>query len=224
MKRIFTLILALVAVHTVAYSQSFKFVNEERYSKVVWQPQSYNDNHADVINLTSAPLGLSWKLISTTMSYDWYSICDNETCLNGSAPGRASTTKIVPNEPITFLKVQVPTEMPVSGIVKYLVFPTDEGELAGSEYTFEIVSEPSSVSETEELEGLIAPNPVSATFSLKGYAGSTLTISDVTGRVVLNTSLNNDNETIDASQFTSGIYIIHLMNGNKSTVSRFVKE
>ncbi len=224
MKRIFTVILALVALHTVAFSQSFKFVNEERYSKVVWQPQSYNDNHADVINLTVTPLGLSWKLINTTLPYTSFSICDNETCLGGEAPGRASTTKIEPGETITFLKVQVPTETPISGIVKYLVFPTAEGEIAGLEYTFEIVESSVSVTETEELSNLIAPNPVSSTFSLRGYAGSTLTISDVTGRTVYQVSLNNDYETIDASKFLSGVYIIHLTNGNKSTISRFVKE
>lgn len=224
MKRIFTVILAFVALHTVAFSQSFKFVNEERYSKVIWQPQSYNDNHADVINLTAAPLGLSWKLISTTLPSGSFSICDNETCLGGDAPGRASTTKIEPGEPITFLKVQVPTELPVSGITKYLVFPTAEGEIAGLEYTFEIAESASSVSETEELSNLIAPNPVSTSFSLQGYAGSTLTISDVTGRTVYQISLNNEIETIDASKFQSGVYIIRLTSGNKSTISRFVKE
>lgn len=167
MKRFFYVLFLLSIAPCITFAQSFKFQDDQTYAVHQWEAESNNDIKAYVINLTNMPLSMSWKLVSATI--DTFTICDNETCLEGSHPGRTSMTALPPNEPIEFLKVSVATYLPKSGKATYLVYATNEGEASGKEFTFEITSTPVSVQEEVETRNsfIVMPNPVADFFLLR---------------------------------------------------------
>lgn len=225
MKRLFTCILALFAVTPLLNAQSFKFVDDISYAKKVWVAETTNDIHADVVNLTAMPLALSWKLISSDLTLDSVSICDNFNCYKGSETQQASSpVALAPNEPTTFLKVQIPTYLPTKGIIKYLIYATNEGELSGREFTFELVEEASSVSDVVVLNSVVTPNPVESSFTIKGYANYRLSVYDINGVVVKEVSSISDAQTIYTNDLASGVYNVQLVHGNRLINTRFVKQ
>ncbi len=71
----------------------------------------------------------------------------------------------------------------------------------------------------------IYPNPATGYFNLSSNLNGTLTIMDISGRVVLSTEIVSGNNTIDISTLTSGIYIsnVVLSDGSKTTAKVMVK-
>jgi len=71
----------------------------------------------------------------------------------------------------------------------------------------------------------IYPNPATGYFNLSSNLNGTLTIMDISGRVVLSTKVVSGNNTIDISTLTSGIYIsnVVLSDGSKTTAKVMVK-
>lgn len=224
MKRCFYMLFLLSIAPCITYAQSFKFQDDKTYSVHQWEPETNNDIKAYVINLTNMPLSMSWKLISATI--DTFTICDNETCLEGSHPGRTSMTALPPNEPIEFLKVSVATYLPKNGKATYLVYATKDGEASGKEFTFEITS--TSSIDNEEVQPArtfeVIPNPVADFFSIRGNKGAEIAVYDINGTLVYSTTLQSDNDNINTSSFTSGVYSVKLSHGSVTKFTSFIKQ
>jgi hypothetical protein len=71
----------------------------------------------------------------------------------------------------------------------------------------------------------IYPNPATGYFNLSSNLNGTLTMIDISGRVVLSKEIVSGNNTIDISTLTNGIYIsnVVLSNGSKTTAKIMVK-
>lgn len=224
MKRFLYILSFLVLTPFLSHAQSFKFVDDVTSAVHVWEENSNNDIKAHIINITATPLSMSWKLLSSTI--DTFTICDNETCLEGTAPGRTSMTKLPPNEPIEFLKVSVATYTPKNGKATYLVYATNDGEMSGKEFTFEIKS--GEVSVVEEVgtssNFTIAPNPVSDQMTITGYQGAEISIYDINGTLVFSSVLQSDAEVISTSQLTTGLYSVKMTKGTSILFSSFVRQ
>lgn len=77
-----------------------------------------------------------------------------------------------------------------------------------------------------ENEGItIYPNPTADTlnFSLAGLENKQVTVVDINGRIVLNTTISQ-NRSIDVSQLNAGAYFVQLEIENKAVNYRFVKK
>jgi len=57
---------------------------------------------------------------------------------------------------------------------------------------------------------LVSPNPASNFLSVKGGKGMTVTLLDLTGRLMLKQLLVSDNQKIDLSDMASGTYFIRM--------------
>jgi Secretion system C-terminal sorting domain len=79
-----------------------------------------------------------------------------------------------------------------------------------------------SIDENEELSFAVYPNPANdvINISTKGTDGnSTIRITDVLGKVVLQESIN-ENKKLDVSDFKNGVYLINVIENGISTKSK----
>lgn len=63
------------------------------------------------------------------------------------------------------------------------------------------------------------PNPASTTVTLSGVAGHRLQIFDLTGKMVMNQEKISDNQSVDISSLSEGLYIVRISDG-KNLVTR----
>lgn len=71
----------------------------------------------------------------------------------------------------------------------------------------------------------IFPNPVKNTLHIENHSAGTITITDITGKIIIETSVSSTNETLDVSTLSEGVYQIMLNDSNDiKTYSRFIKE
>lgn len=72
----------------------------------------------------------------------------------------------------------------------------------------------------------VFPNPAQnfVNVSLGNYTNATIEISDVNGRIVLGSTLNASDNTVDVSQLASGIYFVQISVGNETIQSKLIKK
>jgi len=70
----------------------------------------------------------------------------------------------------------------------------------------------------------IYPNPFTGSFNLTlpEFVNANIQIFNSTGQIVYNTRTANMNNTVDASQWPSGIYLVRITNGNRQLITRTV--
>lgn len=80
--------------------------------------------------------------------------------------------------------------------------------------------------EDESAEGVsVYPNPFSSQIIVSGGGnqGSEFFIFDATGRMIANGILNSNTQTIATNEFSNGIYLLEIRDGEKSHIQRLVK-
>jgi uncharacterized surface protein with fasciclin (FAS1) repeats len=85
---------------------------------------------------------------------------------------------------------------------------------------------PTMVVENNSIEFNIYPNPVVNAFrvnSVEYFNNQQMSISDATGRVVSNVTLNGYTNVVNVANLPAGIYTVTLTNGGAYGVSRFIK-
>lgn len=73
----------------------------------------------------------------------------------------------------------------------------------------------------------IYPNPVTDEFRVSGSEfrlGNSISISDLAGRILLQQNISEQENKIDVSNFTSGIYFVELKTESGNSILKFVKE
>jgi len=71
----------------------------------------------------------------------------------------------------------------------------------------------------------IFPNPAVDHVTIQGAtAGSTVTVTDLSGSTVYKSVMASDNETVNVSAWAKGIYLVRLQKGNVQTVGKLVKK
>ena len=72
----------------------------------------------------------------------------------------------------------------------------------------------------------IYPNPFSDQFSIDGLAGenTTINIYNLTGRKIYSAYVVGSSTTIDLSPFNNGIYLLQLINSEKTVLKKIIKE
>jgi hypothetical protein len=80
--------------------------------------------------------------------------------------------------------------------------------------------------QTDVLNFSVFPNPFSNNLSISlNYISelTTIVISDVTGKIVYSSQLNQLNTTINLDELQEGIYFLELMNGTHKSVKKIIK-
>ncbi len=73
---------------------------------------------------------------------------------------------------------------------------------------------------------VVYPNPTNGMFTIEMANGATkiISVSDVTGRVVLNNTSNNDQITINLGNLSNGIYYVTIQSNTNTQVLKVVKQ
>ncbi|MFY0713600.1 DNRLRE domain-containing protein [Seonamhaeicola sp. NFXS20] len=91
------------------------------------------------------------------------------------------------------------------------------------ELIVEYASEPLSINAVEQSLKLY-PNPVNIEFSLRDCMGSNLSVFNLLGKQVLSVDIKKNEETIDVSNLTSGVYFVQVKNNEKVITKKIVKK
>ena len=77
---------------------------------------------------------------------------------------------------------------------------------------------------TDQDNVLVFPNPVISTTTIENAANSTVTISDMSSRVVFSQSISSDSEIIDLSTLAVGVYFVEVKGIGTLEVIKIVKK
>jgi len=70
----------------------------------------------------------------------------------------------------------------------------------------------------------VYPNPVSTTFVIKNAAGSQAKIYDVSGKMIYTAPVTTDNQTVDISNVSAGIYFLELQSSTSKSTVKLIKK
>jgi len=70
----------------------------------------------------------------------------------------------------------------------------------------------------------VYPNPVSTTFVINNAAGSQAKIYDVSGKMVYTAPVTTDNQTVDISNVSAGVYFLELQSSTSKSTVKLIKE
>jgi hypothetical protein len=131
----------------------------------------------------------------------------------------------VPNTGSYALTVPSLPDLPTNR-ARIMVMCSDGRFFNVSKNSFTISQNTMSVSELKNSSFKVFPNPSKGNLNimLSDLRATEISVVDVTGRVVLTDSMNEQMKTLDISNFTTGIYFIHLRNSEESRVIKIVKE
>ncbi len=68
----------------------------------------------------------------------------------------------------------------------------------------------------------IYPNPSDGAVNISGAQNSTVTISDINGKIVYSSKILNNNQYIDLSGLSGGVYIVRIVGTNKAVTKKIV--
>jgi hypothetical protein len=70
------------------------------------------------------------------------------------------------------------------------------------------------------------PNPTAGEFTLELNNGleKTIEISDITGRVILQSNFSNDKTNLNINSFSNGIYFVKIQSNNSVEILKVVKQ
>lgn len=70
------------------------------------------------------------------------------------------------------------------------------------------------INEVAEGEVNVYPNPATTVINIDNAEGAQVSVFDINGRMISNIESASANQTIDASNFAKGMYIVRIANGN----------
>ena len=70
------------------------------------------------------------------------------------------------------------------------------------------------INEIAEGEVNVYPNPATTVINIANAEGAQISVFDINGRMISNVESASANQTIDASNFAKGMYIVRIANGN----------
>ena len=70
------------------------------------------------------------------------------------------------------------------------------------------------INEVAEGEVNVYPNPATTVINIDNAEGAQVSVFDINGRMISNVESASANQTIDASNFAKGMYIVRIANGN----------
>lgn len=159
-------------------------------------------------------LYLAWKKVSVSLPSQWTaSICDNGTCY-GTLQDTGSMAA-VPSGEHGFLSLHINTMVNQGiAVIRYAVWDVKQPTQIDT-VTWIIQAFPTSVNNlSEKSPQVYSSNKILFLKNLSVSAVRTVTVYDMTGKIVLTKNTESDDEKIDMSFCNDGIYIVNLSDVN----------
>ena len=172
-------------------------------------------SHTGMITVTVNPLPVVTAIASSV------AICSGETAT--ITAGGAST--YVWNDPANSTGGSL-TVTPTNN-TSYVVTGTDTKGCVSTGSVTLTVSKCTGISKVEnEIVGLsVYPNPTSGEFTVELNNGlvKTIVVSDLSGRVILNTQTQNDKTVVNLNNFANGVYYVKIQSSTSVEILKVVK-
>ncbi len=105
-----------------------------------------------------------------------------------------------------------------------IIYSTSGNYGSGESENFSVANSPLSLNENDEMAVLIYPNPTSGILTVQTKNTLNITIFDLTGKQVFNTTDVSNGNQIDLSALQTGLYLVKLNDGiNESTQKLIIK-
>jgi len=220
MKTIFTLLATLIIFNVQA--QNFHFEPTDTLEKTI-AVDDVSDLNINIIRHDNIDtLRLHYELMTNTLPEKWYQgYCDNHGCW-GSLPESGEMSAMY-DDLNSFIKLSInPNEVEGSGTVQYYVYQVDDYD-NGLLMTFNIDT-PGFVG-IDDIAGVdfkFFPNPIENQLFIESNEQiSKISIYNLMGKVIFQKEHHIfARNTIDASQWQSGIYFLEVVNAKGITETK----
>lgn len=154
-----------------------------------------------------------------------------QTLIQGGPYGNNQTINVeieLPNDCFTFNLIDTFGDGggPVSLVDSdgLIIYSTSGNYGSGESENFSVSNSPLSLNENDEMAVLIYPNPTSGILNVQTKNNLDITIFDLTGKQVFNTTNVSNGNQIDLSALHTGLYLVKMNDGiNNSTQKLIIK-
>jgi len=141
-------------------------------------------------------------------------VCVPGTCvpLNGTPPKQLGSTLVLAGGSST---TSIDTHFQIGNTLNigdYVTIKVSELENASNSFTFTFDTETPADITAPSSNSSIFPNPASSHLIISGFEKSNLRIVDISGKIVLNTTVQSSQEIVDTKHLKSGLYFIQISN------------
>ncbi|MCR9182044.1 MAG: T9SS type A sorting domain-containing protein [Flavobacteriaceae bacterium] len=196
-----------------------------------------NSNNEMTLNFDEA-VESNYELDLTIQTDNWGSEVrwniknpEGQTIIQGGPYGNNQTINVeieLPNNCFTFNLIDTfgdgggPVSLADSdGLI---IYSTNGNYGSGESENFSVSNSPLSLNENDEMAVLIYPNPTSGILNVQTKNNLNITIFDLTGKQVFNTTDVSNGNQIDLSALNTGLYLVKMNDGiNNSTQKLIIK-
>ena len=154
-----------------------------------------------------------------------------QTLIQGGPYGNNQTINVeieLPNDCFTFNLIDTFGDGggPVSLVDSdgLIIYSTSGNYGSGESENFSVSNSPLSLNENDDMAVLIYPNPTSGILNVQTKNNLDITIFDLTGKQVFNTTNVSNGNQIDLSALHTGLYLVNMNDGiNNSTQKLIIK-
>jgi hypothetical protein len=226
MKKLTTLLLALVATFTITASQAQEFsFSPSGYIIDDVELEHYKNFQVDILHPQVDDLTLVWVTIENNLLEKWeYTSCDNGGCY--SAIPDTGVIEALPDTVPGYIRLTInPRDQAGTATVKFYIYNIkypDEGQYVSFEITAMEVTAIAAVS-TEKFR--IYPNPASDFIQVHNAdtENATFQLIDMTGKVTLDGQIGaGENLKLDLGNISPGLYFANYRNTKGITTEKLI--
>ena len=232
MKKILLGVLSLIVFNFSGVAQSVSFTTQKGdTAKESFHKMGEDiDVHNSVINKTSSPIVLTWKIVARDVSngWEWKGFCDNFLCYADSDLLAGVTTETsdayAPTTPGTFKAIFNGDNALHSSSAWLTVEATDVANSYSRQVTY-VVSKGSlgitSVVNNDD-DVVLYPNPAKAHVNVifnSALGVKNIAIYNLIGKAVSVYKVNGNSAKLDLTDIPSGIYFVRLINSQGKIVA-----
>lgn len=189
------------------------------YSVIGTDPNGCSGSAAQTITVSPLPN------VNVTQSAPTQMCADDFQTLTGTGAATyvwisSASGNVMQGNPLTI------SNLPVGGVT-YTVTGTDVFGCSNTSMVTQNVDACTGLSKNGALSGLsVYPNPTSSalTVELNNNLAKTITVSDLTGRVIMTASNNNSKIDLNLNELANGVYYVKVSSDNASEVIKVVKQ
>lgn len=219
MKSFYTTVFLLFSTFVFSQNSLLKFIKGDTVVAKKMDQTEYVA-HSFIKNISSAPLKIVWKrkMISTSESCEAQT-CDNNLCYGGSINYSVKVINLAPNDSsIIDLHYSIDCCEPDPNILQISFCQSSDTtvNLVSAIFTCGFLTD---IKYFEDTKLKISPNPTAGniTLTISNFEADKYQyqVMNLSGMVLETNKINQNNQIVDLSKLTNGMYFIRILDDNR---------
>lgn len=176
-------------------------------------------------NISVDTIQLQWKKVSANVPSSWdAATCDNYLCYT-SLQDSGAMNRVGPGS-FGFLLLKITPHVNYgTAIVRYAVWDAANPTVKDTLTYILAVNDPQAINTIQNQSSFhIFPNPASDFINIRSENNFQFSITDISGREILNSGKETNNITVSTSGWSAGFYLVKALSGNFSTTQKLIKQ